>query len=516
MIDCFWKEIPLGLVRLGALFLLCCLFLNGCVRPDPNAATPPGLVETAVLPPDYENAPAPPTPAPPTRPPTYTGTPTPDPPHPVAQAESEIVLHTVRAGETLGYIAQLYGRSLPALLELNEIGEDDFVFVGQQIRVPVEPALSGPRFKIIPDSELVYGAAAKGFDVRTVANSYSGYLLQYSEEVEGVPLAGPEIVSLVAHRYSVNPRLLLVVLEHRAGWVTQPVVVNELYPLTSENSALSGLYRQLGWAANQLNLGYYGRSEGNRLTLLLNDGSRIAYNAQINDGTAAVQRLLGQTNSSYGDWLQEVGPNGFFATYTQLFGNPFAYTVDPVLPVGLVQPPLRLPWADDETWYLTSGPHGGWAEGSAWAAIDFAPPGAQLGCVASGSWVTAVSDGVVTRSDFGAVVVDTDGDNFAGTGWAIIYMHIATNERIGVGEYVRAGDRIGHPSCEGGFSNGTHLHIARTFNGRWISADGAIPFDMDGWVSQGDGREYDGFMVKGTAVKEACQCREEINGIPGQ
>jgi LasA protease len=78
---------------------------------------------------------------------------------------------------------------------------------------------------------------------------------------------------------------------------------------------------------------------------------------------------------------------------------------------------------------------------------------------------------------------------------------------------VRAGDRLGHPSCEGGFSNSTHLHIARTYNGRWVAADGSIPFVFSGWVSQGLGREYDGLLVRGDSVKEACECREEWNAI---
>jgi hypothetical protein len=59
-----------------------------------------------------------------------------------------------------------------------------------------------------------------------------------------------------------------------------------------------------------------------------------------------------------------------------------------------------------------------------------------------------------------------------------------------------AGDRIGHPSCEGGVSNGTHLHLSRRFNGMWISADGSIPFNLDGWISTGAGLEYDGYLTR--------------------
>jgi hypothetical protein len=202
-----------------------------------------------------------------------------------------------------------------------------------------------------------------------------------------------------------------------------------------------------------------------------------------------------------------------YATYNRLFGNPFAYSVDPLWPQTITQPPLQLPWAVGDTWYLTGGPHGGWDVGSAWAALDFVQSGEQLGCVQTDAWVTAMGNGIVTRSSFGAVVVDMDGDNYAGTGWSVLYMHLESRDRIAVGTPVQMGDRLGHPSCEGGFSNGTHVHVARLYNGRWVSADGLYPFKMGAWEAQGLGREYDGLLVRGDEVKEACECREETNAL---
>jgi hypothetical protein len=78
---------------------------------------------------------------------------------------------------------------------------------------------------------------------------------------------------------------------------------------------------------------------------------------------------------------------------------------------------------------------------------------------------------------------------------------------------VRAGDRIGHPSCEGGVTTGTHLHLARKYNGQWIPADGDLPFVMDGWVSSGAGWPYDGYLERGDVTLEACACRDDTNQI---
>lgn len=512
------------------LMVVIALALAGCERPDPAVeVVGTNVTVTPATTADGSgngngtgggDAPASPLPATATpRPlPTYVGAPTPDPPHPGSDGDGNAtVTHYVGAGETLGYIAQLYGSSVAELQETNDLPDANVLQAGQALQIPQQAAQVGPAFKIIPDSELVYGPAAAGFDVVAWAASWGGYLTQYRQEVEGQTLTGPEIVSLVAHRYSVNPRLLLAVLEYRAGWVTETTVNAPEFALGHVAPNAGGLYEQLGWAANQLNWGYYGRSEGGLTSFLVGETQRVAFAPTLNHGSAGVQILMAAGDGvTYNAWLRDVGPEGLFAAYRRLFGNPFAYTVDPLWPAELSQPALQLPWAAAETWYYTSGPHGGWASGSAWAALDFAPNAEQMGCVPSDAWVRAMSDGVVARSGFGAVVVDLDGDGYAGAGWAVTYMHLATADRVPAGTPVQAGDRLGHPSCEGGFSSGTHVHVARTYNGRWVSADGPIPFQMGGWTAQGLGREYDGLLVRGGVSKEACACRDESNAIPGQ
>jgi len=92
-------------------------------------------------------------------------------------------------------------------------------------------------------------------------------------------------------------------------------------------------------------------------------------------------------------------------------------------------------------------------------------------------------------------------------------MHIESRHRVQAGTILQAGDLIGHASCEGGVTTGTHLHLARKYNGEWIPADGPIPFEMDGWVSSGAEWPYDGYLSKGSVVLEACACRNEFNQI---
>ena len=517
-----------------AILLLLPVFLAGCVRPDPEVTIVVTSAAAAQVPSGQSNIssnisldqvvepsnalPTPTAALPAISPdlPTYEGIPTPDPTRArdVTSDGRQLLSHTVQRSETLGSIARYYGSNAQELMALNNLTESDFLQVGQVLRVPGDASLVSPAFKIIPDSELVYGPAAAGFDVRQFAERFGGYLLRHEEVVEGRTVTGPQIVQLVADRYSVNPRLLLAALEYRSGWLTQAGPNERRYPMGKAQAGYEGLYKQLTWAADQLNWGYYGRAEGGVTSFTLADGTRARFSPGLNDGTTGVQFWLGvHSGATYDRWLHEVSPAGFYAAYARLFGNPFAYSVDPLWPEGLSQPLLTLPWAVGETWYFTGGPHGGWASGSAWAALDFVPHHEQLGCYASDAWVRAMAPGVVTRSDFGAVVVDLDGDGYAGTGWAITYMHLETRDRIQVGMKVRAGDPLGHPSCEGGFSNGTHVHLARTYNGRWVAADGEIPFSMGGWTSVGLGREYDGQLIRGNEIKEACECRGEGNAI---
>jgi murein DD-endopeptidase MepM/ murein hydrolase activator NlpD len=170
---------------------------------------------------------------------------------------------------------------------------------------------------------------------------------------------------------------------------------------------------------------------------------------------------------------------------------------------------MQLPFEPGVKWTFTGGPHGGWDNGSAWAALDFAPGNEALGCVQSDKWVVAIANGLITRSEDGIVMQDVDdpnglpSDGLEQTGWLILYMHVEDRDRIKAGVYLKAGERIGHPSCEGGISTGTHVHIARRYNGEWIPADQSIPFVLDGWISVGTGSEYEGYLEKNNQKVEA-------------
>ncbi len=442
-------------------------------------------------------------------------TPTPDKPHALPALRTTPDLYQVQPGDSLGQIANRYGVTLEMIVQANKLVNPDALEVGQSLTIPVPtPQQHGPNFTVIPDSELVYGPFSALFNIEDFVKQQNGYLATYKEDVDGESLSGAQIVQLIAQDYSVNPRLLLAVLQQQSRWLTEknPVKSTRNYPAGWNDPLRKGLYRQLAWIANNLNRGYYLWKAGGIGSWLLSDGSSVPIDPTINAGTAAVQQLYALLDDRK-TWEKAVSPEGLFATYNALFGYPFDYAFEPLVPRDLLQPAMQLPFDPGKVWSFTGGPHAAWGDGAAWAALDFAPPGKAMGCVASEDWVVAVADGLILRTGAGEVIQDLDGDGLEQTGWVVLYMHIDTKDRVQPRTYVKAGEHIGHPSCEGGVSNGTHTHIARRYNGEWIPADQDLPFNLDGWISSGTGNEYDGYLNRGGKKVEAYAGNSDINQI---
>jgi hypothetical protein len=106
----------------------------------------------------------------------------------------------------------------------------------------------------------------------------------------------------------------------------------------------------------------------------------------------------------------------------------------------------------------------------------------------------------VVRSEEGKVLVDVDMDGDESTGWVIFYLHIANKDRVPAGTVLAVDDRIGHASCEGGVATGSHVHLARKYNGEWITAGGPVPLVLSGWKTVSGMAEYGGYLIRNSKI----------------
>jgi len=354
---------------------------------------------------------------------------------------------------------------------------------------------------MFPDSELVYSPTSLDFDLPEYVQQQNGYLNRHFEMVQKEQMAGVAIVERVALESSINPRLLLALIELRSGWVRQRTDVRSAdpYPIGFHVGGWEGLYRELVMAATHLNAGYYGWRDGGLDAIQFLDGQKLTLAPETSSGMAAVLNLFAKLYQS-DDWQAALyGDDGLFALYQEMFGSPWerAAKWEPLIPPGASQPTLQLPFSPGERWSLTGGPHLSWKTGSPRGAIDLAPVTGEANCAVSYAWITALAAGIVARSARNVVALDLDGDGYEQTGWVIIFMHVADKERIPAGTRLNLDDRIGHPSCEGGTSTGTHVHLARKLNGEWLSVDDALPFILGGWRVYAGEKNYQGGMIKG-------------------
>ena len=482
--------------------LLCALLLSAC---QPAAA--PQVAPVIAIPAQAQPAKA-----------TAAPDPPPFPSRP-RYAPGELVDYTAQSGDTLPMLALRFNTTVPEILEANPFIPSDATTMppGMPMKLPIYYLpLWGSQYRILPDSYYVNGPVQIGFNTEEFVAAQPGWLKDYRTYVADANRSGAQIVDYVAQNYSVSPRLLLALLEYQAGALTTPHLEpgEEDYLLGKDSWTYRGLFLQLVWAANTLNNHYYDFKTLKLTQIEHRDGRIERFDPWINAATASLHTYFNEL-VDYPAYLNAIAPDGFAGTYQRLFGDPWQ-NEQPHFPGSLAQPAFILPFRPGDVWALTGGPHTAWGKGEPLAALDFAPPSKTSGCVPSGVWATAVADGLVVRSNTGEVMLDLDGDGDERTGWNIYYLHVGTEGRAPLGAQLKQGDPIGHPSCEGGSATGTHVHIARKYNGEWIPAEGSggmLAFNLEGWTAHNGSQIYLGTLTRNSRVVTACTCSNAASFI---
>lgn len=426
-------------------------------------------------------------------------------------AQGETILYYTQSGDWLPAVARRFGVSVSDIASPKILSEKGFIDPGTLLIIPdrLDKTIQyTPALQIIPDSEVVFSATAVDFKITEYVKEAGGYLSTYREYLGTTAwTTGAKEIERLAYENSINPRLLLALLDYEAGWVRgRPE--NQFkteYPMGYENFRNKGMFGQMTWAINQMYVGYYGWRTGDITELSFSDGNKLRLDPRLNAGTVAIMVLFSRKHS-LNEWLRIMDmSSGFAPFYENMFGDPWTRSefVGNFFPPGLTQPKMILPIQPGTSWSFTGGPHSAWGTDGPLAAVDFAPQNDKAGCVPTTEWIRAIASGLVVRSENGVVMVDMDGDGSEQTGWNILYLHVANQDRVKLGQWVEQDDLIGHASCEGGVATGTHVHIARKYNGEWMLADGPIPLVFDGWTVVAGDKPYLGKMVNGNRVVTA-------------
>lgn len=485
--------------KLVSFLVLVAITLSGCVTPD-DLRPPTSTVPADEVPPI----------------PTISGEqPTPLPARPV-YPHGTLVDYVAQTGDTLPSLAEHFNSTVEGIFDANPVIPADASTMppGFPMKIPIsyEPSWGTP-YQIIPDSLFIDGPAQVGFNTVEFVNAQPGWLKNAEAQLVGGNLRGGQIIDKIALEYSVSPRLLLAMLEYQAGALSQPEMPDtiDLYTIGVRDLQYKGLYRQLVWTVNALNEAYYGWRIGNLQSYNLADGLTVHPDPWQNAASVGLQVYYARIYPPEA-YHAAVNGAGLAATYKKLFGDPWV-NVQPHIEGSLRQPEMRLPFAPGRTWAYTGGPHNAWSTGLPYAAIDFAPPLVAGGCTPSDEQATAVVSGLIVRKDGALIIQDVDGDGDERTGWTIMYLHLRSDSTPSVGAYVEAGQPIGYPSCEGGRATGTHVHIARKYNGEWMPAGWVVPFNLDGWIASDGSAAYEGFLTGPTRTVRACVCSDQASQL---
>ncbi|MGH2605206.1 MAG: LysM peptidoglycan-binding domain-containing protein, partial [Anaerolineales bacterium] len=215
-------------------------------------------------------------------------------PFPITDSPGATFEYETRSGDTLAALAGRFGVDPTQIVSEVSLSAMGYLPVGQSLQIPNVLGAMSPTGDLLPDAELVYSPTASGFDVQDFVALAEGYLSTYQETLDdGSVLSGAAIVQKVADENSVNPRLLLALLEIRNAWVYGFPVDTDAreYPIGFRIPGRSGLYQDLTVAANQLNRGYYGWRAGTLLETTAIDRGTVRWNPTLNAGSVALLHL---------------------------------------------------------------------------------------------------------------------------------------------------------------------------------------------------------------------------------
>lgn len=268
-------------------------------------------------------------------------------------------------------------------------------------------------------------------------------------------------------RFSVNPSLVLALMDMRSGIITHPSVTALTKPF-GQISYQTGFLDQMDDVLVQLASDYYNILEQQRLEFSTKHSLEVHKTA----ATQALERLF----AAVGEWPEEQ-LDKLFETHEALFGRPMATPEYEAFYSAMVtnknaRPRMQMPWQLGVTGWSSGGTHANNGASGAFSALDFARrPWPSWG--GRMDPIHAAHDGVAERvTSCGLRVTHS-------SGWGTFYYHLA-QVAVREGQTIRRNDRLGvyantlsQATCNGGSSTGPHVHFALLSRGTFVSLQDA-------------------------------------------
>ena len=431
----------------------------------------------------------------------------------------ELVDYTAMDGDTMPALTARFHTTEAEIRAANPILPEHVTTLpqGLPMQIPIYYRSGwGSSYKILSDAQFVNGPADKGFSARSYTDRQPGWFKYYNVWADSRNQRGGELIDYISNVYSISPRLLLAILQYMTGALTDPNYrddFNTASVLRMPGESSKSLSGQLNQLAEFFNDHYYSYKSGDFTEYELQDGSLIRIDPWLNACSAVLQAYFAKVLTPE-EYYEAIGPDGFVRLYKEMFGDfPEVEDFPAHLPGSLEQIELRLPFKDGEAWTYTGGPHTAWGSTHPYSAVDFAPPANAHGCFVSYAEVIAPHAGNIVRTGTGMAMLDMDEDGDERTGWVMLFLHLKTESIPPVGTHMEMGDVMGHPSCDGGTSSGTHVHIARKYNGEWMPAGGVIPLNLDNWIAEDGAEKYEGKMRRYSSYVIASTSSEYFSRI---
>ncbi len=178
--------------------------------------------------------------------------------HRSAPTPNPTILYYSQSGDWLPAVAKRFGVEVSEITSPKVLPQTGMLDTGTLLMIPDRRDAAAqyvPAIQMIPDNEVVLSATSLDLDVPTYVKDAGGYLSTYREYLKSTGwTSGSGVIERIAYENSVNPRLLLALLDYEARWVrgTPENKFRTDYPFGHENYHNKGMYLQLSWGSEQL------------------------------------------------------------------------------------------------------------------------------------------------------------------------------------------------------------------------------------------------------------------------